>query len=132
MTERQLYRRRPGQPVVAVQLRVQTEGFTYVKPSWGDEPQRCKANDWIVDNDGDVYTIDADSFARTYEAQGPGLYVKTGHVWAEQAAQPGRIATKEGGTAYQAGDWLVSNEADGSDAYAISAEKFPKLYVLDT
>jgi hypothetical protein len=63
MGERKRYRRRPGQPVVAVQLKLDTEGFKYRK--WGEE-QRCKANDWIVDNDGDVYTVDADSFARTY------------------------------------------------------------------
>ena len=36
--------------------------------------------------------------------------------------------TKEGETAYQAGDYLVSNNQDGTDAYAISAEKFQALY----
>ena len=78
MGERQRYRRRPGQPVVAVQLRLDTEGFRYQK--WGDE-QRCKANDWLVDNDGEVYTVDADSFARSYTVQGQGTYVKTGKVY---------------------------------------------------
>jgi hypothetical protein len=28
-------------------------------------------------------------------------------------------------------DWLVSNEEDGSDAYAISAKKFEESYELD-
>ena len=69
--QRKRYRRKPGQPVVAVQLKVETEGFAYRKPEWGDEVQRCKANDWIVDNDGEVYTVNAESFARTYTRHGP-------------------------------------------------------------
>lgn len=128
MGERQRYRRRPGQPVVAVQLKLDTEGFKYKK--WG-EVQRCKANDWLVDSNGEVYTVDADSFARTYTAEGHGTYVKTGKVWAEQVAEAGRVATKEGGTNYKSGDWLVSNNEDGSDAYAVSATKFEESYELD-
>ena len=129
MGDRRRYRRRPGQPVVAVQLKLDTAGFKYQK--WGEE-QRCKANDWLVDNNGDVYTINAESFARTYKPEGGlGTYVKTGKVWAEQAAEAGRVATKEGGTDYEAGDWLVSNEEDGTDAYAVSGRKFEELYELD-
>jgi hypothetical protein len=128
MGERQRYRRRPGQPILAVQLKLDTEGFKYQK--WGEE-QHCKADDWLVDNNGDVYTVDADSFARTYTAAGQGRYVKTGKVWAEQATEAGRVATKEGGTNYGSGDWLVSNEEDGSDAYAVSAKKFEESYELD-
>lgn len=128
MGERRRFRRRPGQPVVAVQLKLDIDGFTYSK--WGAE-QRCKAGDWLVDNSGEVYTVDADSFARTYTAEGLGTYVKTGKVWAEQAAEAGRVSTKEGSTGYEAGDWLVSNEEDGSDAYAVSAKKFEESYELD-
>jgi hypothetical protein len=128
MGERQRYRRRPSQPVVAVQLKLDTEGFKYRK--WGEE-QRCKANDWLLDNSGEVYTVDADSFARTYTAEGQGTYVKTGKVWAEQAAEAGRVATKEGHTNYESGDWLVSNEEDGSDAYAVSAKRFEESYERD-
>lgn len=104
------------------------DGFKYRK--WGDE-QRCKANDWVVDNAGDVYTVDSESFARTYVADRPGTYVKTGKVWAEQAGAAGKVVTKEGRTEYKAGDWLVSNEEDGSDAYAVSAKKFEQYYELD-
>ena len=43
----------------------------------------------------------------------------------------GSVATKEGRTHYKAGDWLVSNAEDGSDAYAISAETFAQLYEAD-
>lgn len=128
MSERKRYRRLPGKPVIAVQLKLLTDGFTYHK--WGEE-QRCKANDWVVDNGGEVYTVDDESFTRTYTADGTGTYLKTGNVWAEQAAAAGRVATKEGGTNYKPGDWLVSNESDGSDTYAVSAEKFKGMYELD-
>ncbi len=128
MAERKRYRRRPGPPVVAVQLDLDTDGFYYRK--WG-AVQRCKAKDWIVNNKGNVYTVDAETFSRTYAAASQGTYVKIGKVWAEQAESAGRVATKEGSTDYLAGDWLVSNEADGSDAYAISARKFLESYEPD-
>ena len=63
LTSRQRYVRRPDRPVAAVRLALDTDGLVYRK--WGGE-QRAKAGDWIVDNDGDVYTVDADVFARTY------------------------------------------------------------------
>jgi len=125
---RQRYRARPDCFVVAVQLKLDTEGFGYRK--W-DHEQRCKPGDWLVDNDGDVYTVDADSFARTYRELRRGHYVKSTRIWAEQATEDGSIATKEGHTGYAKGDWLVSNNEDGTDTYAISAAKFEKLYELD-
>jgi hypothetical protein len=127
-TTRRRYVRRPDQPVAAVRLPLETDGLSYRK--WGAE-QHAKPGDWLVDNDGDVYTVDADVFARTYRQTGPGAYVKTTPVWAEQAATSGAVKTKEGATHYEAGDYLVSNHPDGSDEYAISAEKFASLYVLD-
>lgn len=122
------YRPRHDRHVAAVRLDLDTNGFTYRK--WGHE-QRCKAGDWIVDNDGEVYTVDADSFARTYQAVQRGSYVKITPVWAEQAREPGKVKTKEGYTSYKANDWLVSNYEDGSDTYAIGATKFETLYELD-
>ena len=111
-----------------MRLLLETDGLVYRK--WGGE-QRAKSGDWIVDNDGDVYTVDASVFARTYRETGPGTYVKTTPVWAEQADQAGSIKTKEGVTHYDAGDYLVSNHSDGSDEYAIGAEKFASLYEPD-
>lgn len=111
-----------------MQLKLDTDGLSYRK--WGHE-QHCKAGDWLVDNDGEVYTVDADSFSRTYEELRRGHYVKTTRIWAEQASEAGSVATKEGHTHYSKGDWLVSNNEDGSDAYAISAGKFEKLYEPD-
>jgi hypothetical protein len=34
-------------------------------------------------------------------------------------------------THYNAGDYIVSNNSDGSDAYAITAAKFETLYTPD-
>ena len=61
-----------------------------------------------------------------------GAYVKAAPVWAECATAAGSVPTKEGATAYAAGDWLVSNGEDGSDAYAITAGKFEALYEPDS
>ena len=126
---RQRYRRRPDQAVNAVRLALDFDGFSYRK--WGDV-QRAAAGDWLVDNGGDVYTVAAQTFERTYKQTGPGRWIKSAPVWAEQAKQAGSVATQEGRTHYKAGDWLVSNGEDGSDAYAISAAKFEQLYEPDS
>lgn len=90
MTNRQSYRKRPDQFVVAVQLNLETPGFIYHK--WGAE-QHCKTGDWLVDNSGDTYTVDADVFTRTYRAVSEGHYVKSTLVWAEVAQNAGSIRT---------------------------------------
>jgi len=127
---RRRYVRRPDKPVVAIRLDLDTDGLVYRK--WDDE-QRAKKGDWLVDNDGDVYTVDAASFERTYRKTdaGPGAYVKTTPVWATKAEKAGSVATKEGRTHYQAGDYVVSNSEDDSDQYAMSAAKFESLYTPD-
>ena len=113
--------------MIAVQLALETEGFSYQK--WGAK-QRCKAGDWLVDNDGDIYTVDQSVFANTYQQVKPGAYEKTTPVWAEVAKKDGSIKTNEGLSHYRAGDFLVSNNKDGSDAYCTSADKFEKMYEL--
>jgi hypothetical protein len=124
-TSRRRYVRRPDRPVAAVRLALDTTGLVYRK--WGGR-QRAKQGDWIVDNDGDVYTVDAAVFRRTYRQRAVGAYVKTTPVWAVRATEAGRVKTKEGSTRYRRGDYLVSNTRDGSDAYAMTAKKFRNLY----
>lgn len=87
--------------MVAVQLQLETAGFSDRK--CGDDQHRT-AGDRLLDNDGEVYTVDADSFARTCRQLHRGAYVKTTPVCAEASA------------------------ADGSDGYAIGAEKFHVMY----
>ena len=121
------YRKREQQTVTGVQLNLDTEGLTYFK--WGGQ-QRCQAGDWLVNNNGDCYTIDKDSFSKTYEKVAPGQYVKSAPVWAYQVMQPGRVKTKEGFTEYESGDYIVSNDLEGADSYAVSKEKFEAMYEL--
>jgi hypothetical protein len=128
MGTRRRYRKRADRSVVAIQLDLDTNGFTYRK--WGGE-QRCKRGDWIVDNEGDIYTVDAEVFARTYRRVSPGRYVKTTPVWAEVAAESGSIPTREGKSHYQAGDYLVYNDEAGQDAYCVRAGKFKRMYEPD-
>jgi hypothetical protein len=128
MDTRRRYRKKPDQFVVAVQLALDTNGFTYKK--WGAE-QRCKRGDWLVNNGGDVYTVDAEVFARTYRELEPGRYLKTTPVWAEVADKAGAVPTKEGQSHYEPGDYLVYNNEDGTDAYCVSAKKFEAMYELD-
>jgi hypothetical protein len=125
MTGRLKYVKRATQTVVAVQLALETAGFTYQK--WGGV-QRCKTGDWIVNNDGEVYTVDCETFERTYHQVGAGTYVKITPVWAEVAEEEGCVQTKEGATHYRAGAYLVFNEQQGGDAYAVSADKFEAMY----
>jgi hypothetical protein len=125
MSSRQRYVKRETEFVVAVQLDLDTPGFTYQK--WG-ATQTCKAGDWIVNNAGDTYTVDRDTFARTYRATGPGQYVKLTPIWAEEAAASGEVRTKEGITHYDAGDYLVFNEPDGGDPYAVARDEFERMY----
>jgi hypothetical protein len=123
--ERLKYVKRENQAVIAVQLALDTDGFTYQK--WGGV-QMCKRGDWILDNDGDIYTVDRDSFARTYRKVDGGRYVKVTPVWAELAARGGSVQTKEGTTQYRRGDYLVFNDEHGGDGYAVEAEKFRAMY----
>jgi hypothetical protein len=125
MSELNRYRRRPGAEITAIQIDLDTDGFSYRK--WG-ATQACKRGDWLVDNGGDIYTVDQEVFASTYRAVGPGRYAKATAVWAEVAKAPGVIETKEGATHYQAGDYLVYNAPERGDGYAVKPEKFRELY----
>lgn len=127
MPDRQRYRKVESSLLTAVQLKLETAGFDYHK--WGDQ-QHCKAGDWLVDNQGECYTIDQTSFADTYCEVSPGRYRKTQLVWAEVAAEAGAISTREGRSHYNIGDYLVSNKADGSDSYAVSKTTFEAEYQL--
>lgn len=125
MTEGRRYRKKVGATVVAVQLQLDTEGFSYHQ--W-DAEQRCKPGDWLIDNEGDHYSVDQQVFADTYEQVSPGVYRKRSQVWAGVTTDSGTVNTKEGSTAYVAGDYLVSNHEDGTDAYAVAKDKFESMY----
>ena len=127
MEERKCYRKKDECFVVAVKLDLDTKGFNYFK--WGAK-QTCKPGDWLIDNDGDIYTIDQEVFSRTYRKVSSGMYVKTTLVWAGVATDSGRILTKEGSSQFEKGDFLVYNNKDGTDGYCMSASKFKSMYEL--
>ncbi len=125
MNSRQQYIKRASQFVVAVQFDLKTDGFTYEK--WGGV-QTCKPGDWLVNNNGDTYTVDKETFARTYKSIAPGTYIKIAIVWADIAKIAGEVRTREGATRYEAGDYIVYNDPDGADAYAVSKATFEQMY----
>lgn len=128
MSELDRYRKKDSTFVVAVQLDLDTEGFTYNK--WG-AVQRCKPGDWLVNNNGDIYTVDGDVFRNTYREEIPGRYVKKTPVWAKVAEKHGVIETKEGASHFNRGDYIVYNNEDETDGYCMSASKFNSMYELD-
>jgi hypothetical protein len=121
------YWKKPGNDIVAVRLDLDTDGFSYRK--WGGT-QHCKAGDWIVLNRSDTYTVDAESFAKTYKKTGPGTFLKVTPVWAVKAKDNGSIWTKEGSSRYAKGDYIVYNDADRRDGYVVSARLFEDMYEL--
>ena len=126
--QRRQFRKKPNQSVVAIQLNLDTEGLIYTK--WGGQ-QRCKAGDWLVNNNGEVYSVDQEVFARTYRPVSPGLYLKITPIWAEVATTSGHVVTKEGTSDYDPGDYLVFNNVDETDAYCIRKDKFEAMYEPD-
>lgn len=125
MNPRKQYRKRPDLPVIAVNLDLDIEEMHYRK--WGHQ-QTAKRGDWLVDNDGDIYTVENQYFQDNYRKIKPGQYEKVGEIWAEEAEEPGSIPTKEGSTNYNAGDYLVFSSAQGGTGYAISRARFKRMY----
>jgi len=125
MNERKKYIKKADKAVIAVQLNLDFDGFSYRK--WGND-QLCRAGDWLVDNNGDVYTVDQEVFRNTYRQVSPGNYVKVKPIWAEVARDSGAVDTIEGKTDYEAGDYLVAESEDGPLAYCITPAKFESMY----
>lgn len=127
MSDRKKYIKKSDTAVVAVQLNLDFEGFAYHK--WGHD-QRCSPGDWLVDNGGDVYTVDQEVFRNTYQQVSPGNYKKVKPIWAEVADESGVVKTIEGQTSYEAGDYLIADDRDGPFTYSVSPGKFESMYEL--
>lgn len=50
-------------------------------------------------------------------------------IWAEKAAEDGKIVTLEGSTEYKIGDYLIFDREEGGDGYAIKKAIFEDMYV---
>lgn len=127
MSLRKRYKKRSKFNVTAVKMDLDFDGFVFQK--WGAE-QKCQPGDWLVNNNGDVYTIDKDYFKDYYQIVSQGVYEKVGEIWAEQAKQDGTIKTKEGHTNYLAGDYLVFDREQDGEGYAIKKPVFERMYEL--
>jgi len=125
MQTRKPYRKRPKFDVTAVQLDLKFDHFKHEK--WGGI-QSCKPGDWLVNNNGDIYTIDKEFFRDNYQRVSAGVYRKVGNVWAEVAETSGAIATREGSTEYTPGDYLVFEGEQGGDGYAVKKQLFERMY----
>ena len=125
MSNRKRFRKRPKFHVHAVQIDLEFSEFKYQK--WGGE-QTARPGDWLVDNNGDVYTVKKDYFRDYYKKISPGVYEKVGEIWAEAAAEKGTIETLEGTTDYNSGDYLVFDRRQGGDGYAVKKQVFERMY----
>lgn len=125
---RKYYRKKNNHQVTAIQLKLVTNGLRYEK--WGAS-QTAKADDWLVENNGECYTVAADVFARTYQQVSAGRFVKVTVLQAYQASESGVLKTLEGSTRYQPGDYIVSNDPDNpADIYAVEKHRFEELYAM--
>ncbi len=122
------YSRREQTNVTAIKIDMETDGFTYRK--WGGE-QIVRPGDWLVDNNGDVYTVDGEAFEATYTKVSQGIYTKTGHVWAREAESDGQVQSTSGFTQYHAGDMVVFRDEREIDGWAMSKADFATLYQVD-
>jgi hypothetical protein len=121
------YQPRDGNPVRAIQLNLELEAFRFRK--WGSL-QTAKQGDWLLERNGELHTVDAEAFARTYRQIGPATYAKVAKVWAKPAESAGVIHTSEGETHYRKGDYLVWNDEEGKDGYAVRKDTFESLYLV--
>ncbi len=125
MSQRKAYRKRPEFYVTAVQLDLEELQLTHRK--WG-HTQSCKTGDWLVNNGGDVYTVDKSYFREHYQRISPGVYKKIAAVWAEVAEYDGELPTLEGTSAYRAGDYLVFDAEQGGHGYPVPRLRFERMY----
>lgn len=128
MGKRKLYIKRPKYYVTAVQLDLEFDTFEYHK--WGGI-QKSQPGDWLVNNGGDTYTVAKDYFRDNYQKISPGVFNKTGEIWAEIADENGSIKTIEGFSDYKKGDYLVFDCEEGGEGegYAIKKQLFERMYV---
>jgi len=110
-------------PIKALQLDMPV---SYEK--WGGI-QNAKSGDWLIFKGGEIYSCDRQVFEDTYrplEGGEKGQFYKDACIEAHVAEAGGTVATLEGTSAFEAGDYIVTNP--GGDMYVIRADKFHLLY----
>ncbi|SMF15447.1 Protein of unknown function [Alteromonadaceae bacterium Bs31] len=127
MADRKQYKKRPNFHMTAVQIDIEGPGIFYNK--WGAE-QHGKPGDWLVNNGGDIYTVENTYFKENYQEVSPGQFEKIGSVWAEVTTKDGSVPTLEGPSTYITGDYLVYDRQNGGAAYAVKKQHFERMYEL--
>lgn len=122
------YRKKSEKVVEAMPLALPDCRVQYEQ--WGGS-QQAKEGDWLVKHDDEYYTVESETFAKTYQHIRANHYKKIGKVWAKIANDSGTVVTKEGKTQYKEGDILVYNNKNKTDGYAMNVETFNNNYELD-
>jgi hypothetical protein len=113
-------------PVTAIQIDFDKVSFTYHK--WGSD-QKATSGDWIVNTNGDIFTVPREIFARSYKMIGHGQYLQTGDVWVRHTIEPGFLKTNNGKVNYKAGDYLVFNDPEGNHGIVVKPNIFTEFYL---
>lgn len=121
------YKRKGNEVVIAIQLDLDTEGFSYQKQ--GAE-RRCNAQDWLLSDRSGTYAVDDSTFARAFEEIGVGQYTMVGIVRAKVSDSAGHIRVGQRKVPHEPGDYLVWDESTQSIGYAVPKDWFEASYVL--
>lgn len=111
--------------VVAVQINLDLKDGVFKFEKWGDT-QTAKKGDWLINNNGEIYTCDNKVFQDTYREATKGNYYKFSTIEAVEATEDCQIKTLEGISHCKKGDFIVTNI--GGDQYFIEREKFFNMY----
>lgn len=122
------YKRRPGNEVQAIQLPQLAHSMIYI--AWGAE-QSANTGDWLIRSTaGEVWTVEKKSFEHTYcpVINRPGWFDKFAPVWAKRATEAGVVKTKEGESAYAAGDYICYSGGNTTDVWPLAQSAFEMRY----
>lgn len=122
------YKKRPDPSTFVTAIKLDFDFASLVYTKWGGR-QIAEQGDYLLNNNGSVYTCDGHTFENTYEEVSPFTYRKVTSVWAVRAETDGWISTQEGDTEYSEGDMLVYNNQDETDGYAMSYTQFHDMYI---
>lgn len=82
--------------------------------------------DWLVETDGERWTVDGEVFQRTYEHLEADVYRKVTPVLAAKLAHPDSVESREGVVNAERGDLLVCNIT--GECWSVPACRFFQRY----
>jgi hypothetical protein len=113
------------EPTAVVRARRLPEGATWLTDRGA--PMQAEAGDWeLTDDSGGRWTVQPETFARSYRRLLDGRYAKVERVNAVQLTSELQVPTAEGVSPARAGDWLL-RDADGA-VWPVPDETFRARY----